>query len=405
MMCTARYSKVRIILATVAIAAIAGCGENKPASSSEAPAPLERVVRLPTNAPNTPLPPTDAGSSPLLPRQVIGQPVASEHTQAASVPQVPADAQWTIFCCAVQGLGHVEGANEAKASLVRKTGRGDWYVIHGGESSNIYFGFYASVDPLDKKNSVEVSRSKADMKLVAELRDSQGNLPFARSGFIALESPDPSTSNEWNLFNVDRSLPPQDPKRAYWTLQILAFRGDQKRKEAAVDAVKKLRAQGVEAYYYHGDTVSSVCVGHWPPSAVKEQDRNDKSKETAIALPGTPLVVTSEAISDDMKAKPIDGQRAMSATPKLEIVDRSMLAMQANFPNHAVNYDIGVKRTKKGDQVLDPSFLVTIPRAKGNGLYDSMDLAGPAIEGKGAPVGPSMITPRERTIGSSDGRR
>ena len=40
--------------------------------------------------------------------------------------------------------------------------------------------------------------------------------------------------------------------RSYWSVQITAFKDNPLRKQAAVDAVKELRAKGVEAYYYHG---------------------------------------------------------------------------------------------------------------------------------------------------------
>lgn len=107
-----------------------------------------------------------------------------------------------------------------------------------------------------------------------------------------------------------------DPKRAFWSLQIMAFRGHQLRKEAAVQAVADLRAKGVEAYYFHGDSVSSVTVGKWTYDAVKEQNRTDEMKDVAHSTAGTPLVVSSIPISEDLEARRIDGKQAVSVAPE-----------------------------------------------------------------------------------------
>ena len=50
-----------------------------------------------------------------------------------------------------------------------------------------------------------------------------------------------------------------------------------------------------------------------------------------------------------------------------------MKAVIAKYPFHAVNYVIGGVRGTDGVFHEDPSFVVVIPRAAGNGYYDSND--------------------------------
>ena len=231
--------------------------------------------------------------------------------------------------------------------------------------------------------------------MIKTLKDSTGATPFERGVFVSLDAPDPTSPPEWNLFNVDRGLTPKDPKRAYWTLQILAFRADPLRKEAAVQAVRALREKGVEAYYYHGEFVSSVTVGHWPANAVKAQ--NDKLWMPDVADSegdvSRPLVVPNFPLREDERAKPINGERSISVSPNLEVLDPTMKAVMAKFPNHAENYISKTTVDKDGREYQEPSFLVVIPRAPGNGLYDNEPTRAREMPALQRPARPSMIGP------------
>src|SRR5207244_4483730 len=122
------------------------------------------------------------------------------------------------------------------------------------------------------------NRARSDRQMIADidwLVDVGGSTAveklFKTAGFISLDAPDPLTRPEWDLANVDRNKGKADDTRAYWSLQVMAFRDNPKRKEAAVQAVEALRKQGIPAYFYHGESISSVCVGAWPASAVRTQ--------------------------------------------------------------------------------------------------------------------------------------
>lgn len=374
-----------------------GCNETEQAAAPAAQVTAPPVQRLPTIRPD--------GVEAVAPQPAAPQPATPGHPAAAPtvaavpvsapalpLPNIPPDAQFTIFCFAVNGGNHVQDAIAMKDSLVRKTGRSDWYLIHGRDESNLYFGFYKAVQRGDK-NVAEVNRAQNDLREVQELRDKYGNKPFEHSSaFVPLEAPDPTSPPEWNLFNIDKSMNPKDPRRGYWSLQIMAFRANPKRKEAAVEAVRDLRARGVEAYYYHGESISSVCIGHWPADALKAQNRTTAHPDAPMADPNTNLAVSTVDFGEEWHPKDIQGHKTVAAVAKQEIMDPSLQQMMQKFPHHAVNYEEG-KQLANGKIVYNSSFLVEIPRAKGNGLYDSVDPNAPPPtqrRGIGDPNGPTM---------------
>lgn len=427
------------VAAGLALSAGVACNENKqpPAAQAvETQRQQQPLARLPSNAPQAApppespaAPPQSASPAPAQATAIAPGPAPSTSVPPAAepqgsragvpaaptvdVPNIPADARWTIYCFAVKGPAHAEGARQAKAGLVAKTGRPDWYVIHGSDESKIYYGFYKAIDARDRKDAADGQRATDDLKLVKELRDLNGKQPFAQSVFVSLDSPDPTSPAEWNLFNVDRALHPKDPKRAYWSLQIGAVRADPLRKEKAVDAVRELRAAGVEAYYYHGESVSSVCVGRWPADAIKAQNRTDDRKDVAHSTVDTNLVVSAVPLETlrpqgDLKAKPIDGKQAATVAPKLEVLDPRLREAMERFPHCAVNGEVGVQ-LPDGTVRYNPSFLVEVPRAKGNGLYDSdppadrQPTAGQPTLRRGGLVGSGSAVPRDRVLGSTGG--
>src|SRR5207237_4117084 len=111
----------------------------------------------------------------------------------------------------------------------------------------------------------ESARAHSDQKLIQSMATQSGEVLFPHCYFVEVNAPDPVAPAEWNLANAN----------GYWSLQIAAYKDSPRRKEFAVDAVREARKQGIPAYFYHGPTASSVCVGAWPRSAVKEQDESN----------------------------------------------------------------------------------------------------------------------------------
>ena len=85
----------------------------------------------------------------------------------------------------------------------------------------------------DDRKTPEGQKAHADRVFVAGLTDANGDHPLDACFFMQLEPPDPPAPPEWNLANKDKDKPDSEPTKAYWSLQIAAFRGvpDAKAKE------------------------------------------------------------------------------------------------------------------------------------------------------------------------------
>ena len=302
---------------------------------------------------------------------------------AAPIP--PKDAQWTLYCQAIAGADHVERANAFKKQLLQSTPLKDWYVIHQEDESILYYGFYRSInDPKDKKES---ARAQADRKAMDGVLDSQGNKIFAQCMFVEVAAPDPNAPPEWDLRNAT----------GFWSLEIGAYKDSPARKQAAVDAVREARKQGVDAYYFHGPTISSVCIGAWPREAVRPQDEAD-----AVANnPEQDVLVLPQQIAglNNVEVRNKEGQRVRALAPVTDVVDPSLAAAIAKYPTHALNGEEVINKVQDplSGQMKDvpaPSLLVQIPRAAPSLLRQSQP--PPNLVG---PVSPSQ-TPGAGTLRS-----
>ena len=236
--------------------------------------------------------------------------------------------------------------------MIRSSGLRNWHLIHTEAQSSLYFGYYRTFD--DKEHDPrEVARAQADLRRINELKDAQGDRLFRTSMFVPLSEPDPEAPPQWNLANA--------PADAYWSLQVAAYQGGSERKQYAVDGVREMRAHGIDAYYFHGDTISSVCIGAWPMDAVKRQDTSDAK----TADPNATIVVlggTTAPISPDARDR--DGRPLNVQAPKLEVLDPTMAKAIHDNPNHYFNGALYGKKARNGQEIPDPSFLVLVPHSE-----------------------------------------
>jgi hypothetical protein len=340
--------------------AVASCNENSPPPTQSQP-DLTKAKLLNTSK---------AEPAPANGRQPTAQ-KSADPSAADNAPIPPADAQWTIFCDSVTGVGHIENARILRSRLVALTGMHEWYVIHSDKESSLYYGYYRD-DAADKK------RAAGDRLKVANLTDRLGN-HLVRGGLLQpIVAPDPIAPPEWNLVNT--------PKKAYWSIEIATFAGNPKRKEAAVQMVRDLRAKGeTQAYYYNGPTVSSVCVGAWPREAVAEQgtgiDTKGQMRDDAHSTnPDTPLFVFG---GFDQAPPNVAGRVLEPGTNKpmavegkrLDILDPNMKQKTVEYPYHFQNYELHA--TQNGNvSYPDSSVLVAIPREDGFSDDESWRLSG-----------------------------
>ncbi len=331
---------LRIVLAVIILSAgVVSCGGNAPPNENRA-AGMQAA-----NSQATLSPARDVSRN---------SSKAPAPTTAENIP--PADAQFTLFVDSIQGPAHVLKALELKKQMIAQTHRQGWYVISSESQSSLYFGYYRTIDDAER-DPKEVRRAQSDRRMVENMVDREGGRRFPRSIFVSVNSPDPQAPPDWNLANA--------PAGSFWSVQIGAYQGSPERKQYAVDAVRELRKNGKQAYFYHGDTISSVCIGLWPRSAVKEQDVRD---DAHTVDPTQPLMVFANVLPPNMPAEIYrDGRKVHVEAPKVEILDPTLKAMFQEFPVHAVNGE--VRGHADGTNIIpDPSYLVQVPRQTGSSV-------------------------------------
>jgi hypothetical protein len=345
----------RVLWTAVALMSMfaGACGENQPPVTSERVPP-------PAVAPGQPLPQTAS---------VIATP-AGVADAAPGTPVPPPGAQWTIFCGAFRGADHVLLANQAKEALLRQSHLSEWYLVHHADESILYYGYYTELG---------TPRAKADKRAVDRLEVVDGEKEFAAAQFVPLASPDPSAPPEWDLANT--------PPDMYFSLQIAAFLKTADRKERAVEAVRDARKQGIEAYYYHTDSMSTVFVGAWPRTAVRQQNAGGVAHNNN---PNAPLIVFGGPVADSAIPKLHDGEGnpIPVIAPKLIVDDPTLAKAIHDFPENAVNGYVMTQKDKNGADVPAPSFLVAIPHKDGAGPANGADAGEPA---------PAQIAPADGT--------
>ncbi|HEY2589660.1 MAG TPA: hypothetical protein VGI81_28200 [Tepidisphaeraceae bacterium] len=358
---------------------VASCGENAaPTTQQQSQTTLGQQQQVAQN--NSPQGNRQAGPS--APVKSVAAPARQQGKQAVSydAPIPPADAQWTIFCDSIDGVGHVENAGIMRSRLIQLTGMHDWYVVHGEKDSKIYYGYYRSLD-----NPAEKRRAEADRLKIANLTDRLGNRVVRAGVLEPVTLPDPVAPAAWNLLNA--------PKNGYWSIEIATFSGNPKRKAAAVQAVRELRQRGeTEAYFYHGETASSVCIGAWPRDAVAEQgtglDKQGNMRDDAhTPNADQPLLVFNDTVPNlaARVLEPGTGKPMAVQAPKLDILDPDMKKKVKEYPYHAVNYEYhGVSNS--GETYPDPSVLVVIPHDAASANDDSWRLTGGQPGGNTAPA-------------------
>jgi hypothetical protein len=282
---------------------------------------------------------------------------------------IPKDAKWTILCAELGGPGHGERAKMLKDTLAASTGLTRWYVVHEDDKSLVYYGFYRTIDHTTQEG-MEAQRDRATLQ---SSTTSSGDHPLQLASFRPVDRPAPEAPADWDLGKQKAS---KNDDTHFWSLQVAAFTADatdtegHDRKWAAVESAKALRAQGIQAYYYHGDAVSSVCVGVWPAGAVKKQSGGNPKGNAAADNANQSIFVSNAPLPSNMvPARDASGKPIRSLVPRVEIIDPSMYEMVTRFPSHAINGQDLVhqrKNPKTGqvETVSEPSMLVLVPDPK-----------------------------------------
>jgi hypothetical protein len=305
----------------------------------------------------------------------------------------PADARWTILCDKIEGPAHVAQATLIKSRLMQTSGLSDWYVIHTEKESSIYYGYYRDLGVPTEKRRADLDRAR-----LAALADARGNPIIRGNILVPVATADPTAPADWNLLNT--------PPDAYWTIEIATFADNAQRKDAAVQFVRDLREHGEKnAYFYHGPTASSVCIGAWKRSAVAEQGtgisgsgatRDDAHTQSA----DTPLLVLGDVLPPNMPSivrEPGTGKAMTVMAQRLEIVDPDLKQKTLQYKEHFVNYE--GRGTVNGQP--DPSVLVVIPHEQSVATQDDWRLTGGSAPADAQPQQPPVQRQAPTAAGDS----
>jgi hypothetical protein len=222
-----------------------------------------------------------------------------------------------------------------------------WYVVHSSDHSTLYYGFYRSVNPRDEKDGAEGQRAIDDLNKIREMHDTDGNRIFSASLPVPINSPDPQANPAWDITKT----------KGYWSIEIATFSNSADRKERAVDAVRAAREQGVEAYYYHGPTASSVCIGSWPQESALEI-----TPEVQNPNPDAPVVATDRPLSADYSAK-LEKNNVQTVAPRVEVQDLTLTQALNKWPEHASNGYVLMQK------VIDPVTHEEVTRPQASFLF------------------------------------
>lgn len=342
---------------TVALIGIAtaSCGGNNPPEANPQP---QAALTAPAN-------------NAQAPARTVSQP-----RQTQPVP--PRDAQWTIYCRSLTGPNHVREARRLKDQLMETSDLKGWYLVHGSTETTLYHGYYRA---FDDPNDPATRHAQLELEKIQQMKDLGGRPIFRQAFFVGIDIGDPEAPPEWNLLNSG----------GYYTLEIGIYTGSVERKQAAVDAVREARAQGLPAYYHHGDNGSSVCIGAWGIDAAvtAEPVANDDARKTVVLATDRPTGKLAETMRQFQQSK-----NAITVAPQFTPVDPTMIEMMKRFPHRYINGEVHMTRTRDRQtgrivEVPDPSYLVIVPQRSQNILMQETPLVE---DGSTAPSQPDYGT-------------
>jgi hypothetical protein len=184
---------------------------------------------------------------------------------------------WTILCLEARDLNRVKNCDVLVDALRRVNGldASQASVAHAEGVSSVFYGTYhRTIDAASGKERFD-GNLLGDLRLVRSLAAGQ-TFPFTEARPVPKPTPNPGRP-EWQISNCPGT----------YTLQIGVFYNTatfDKRKDSAAEWAEKLRAEGIEAYYHHGEVRSSVTVGHFEERDVLREQVGPKSSTTGTVI-------------------------------------------------------------------------------------------------------------------------
>ena len=272
------------------------------------------------------------GAGPAMP---VGMAAPSDAGGATAAGQAtvnaPRNATLTILCREFTGPDHAGVAERVRQQVQAVTGLRDFYLVRGEDRTVLYHGFYTTNDPaVDPK---EGRRARSERDLIERLQDARKQQIFPQARFEPLQRPDPVAAPEWDLRNA----------KGFWSLLVCSYTDPARSKEAAVESVREMRKNGIEAYYFFKDTQAHVCIGMWPEAAVKRgtslsRETNGRAAANPIA-PDEMVVVSTIPLAEGWKqVYDENGRKLRLFEVRVELQDPTLKAAYGKY-GYAVNGD------------------------------------------------------------------
>jgi hypothetical protein len=301
--------------------------------------------------------------------------VANGATEVAppQITVIPEGARFSNECARFQGPDHIRQARLAKEQSIRATGSADFFVFHDTDQSVLFYGYYKERER--ERDPVEAKRAADDRAKIETFKNAMGERMFSRVFTVPIPTANPEAPPEWDLTKLNLDKAGDDPTRKFWTVVVAAYTSDVRdeagrpadRKKMAIDSVRAARAMGIEAYYYHGEAMSQVCVGAWPRKALREQDADQaESRDESKANSGEALVVSPAPLPKGF-AERLEAKHDVKVfQPKVEILDPTLAKTLKEYDTYAVNFEAQIvqmtdPKTGKVTKRPQPSFLTQIP--------------------------------------------
>ena len=166
------------------------------------------------------------------------------------------DSAWSIVVATFEGPAHEANAEQQRGLAVSRTSSAAWWVQSGPDSSVLYYGKYPSAQ--DKQARADLAQVRRLMRDGIVPRD-----PNLGGALVPVNLSQPSGEiGELDLRSVPVRRSDEGEELVY-TLQIGFYesRTRQEARDAAEQAARALRSEGVEAYYFHGPNLSMLTVG------------------------------------------------------------------------------------------------------------------------------------------------
>ena len=176
--------------------------------------------------------------------------LSSSTLQQSDSSAPPAWATCTITLWNIQGDGQdsFDYAQQGLAQIRKQTSWPELHILRTEQVTKVCRGYFEDFSTAKAKRTLQQVRSYVD---------SRGQRPFQQAMFADLPARQKQQITvgppQWDLR--------QAPGNASLCIDVFTDRKD--RAKDAVKRVKKLRAQAVEAWYYHGQYSSGVYVGHF----------------------------------------------------------------------------------------------------------------------------------------------